>query len=521
MNNYTTESVKQQPSDIDSSSSNSKINPLQRFISDIIRPWEELNVLLSKQYLIDPAVSDIIRVAGSLSIAIKHFLEVLGRKGISAGEEAQSYNIISDVADGYKHGALRDNSRNNDLITSSLFEGNEEGKFRFIRNKVTIKHNRYGDLDFLEVSKQAVLFFIKRLNLNIFWNPPILENPNPFHGEVFLYLHHEHQVALTGLQLQIEFLKRNQLGELVHYDPPSWKFSLISPTAKTDGTYLDYLTQLFKKSVSEDSVVESKAFLPVLNSPSGTTRECDITIRRQNSLTIVKVLDENTQHQDIDFEDLKRYLEEVGAQHLICVSREEFSEKIKAKAIQSSNTVQLVTIKSSTAESIPLGFFNIKIRHLHIKLTALHKVVFKISKEDEAAFGSLRAKTLKDIDNKFSLDKKSLMSFRLICLEMLNTEETQDKGRTLLKHDTRDEPLIYYKTDEVFVKVGFEVDLEWAKETVELPVSVLSYERNDSGADVWIIDICKESTGGKFGWKMPPAKFGNTAAFGILGLSQS
>jgi len=46
-----------------------------RFINDILKPWDELNSLLSQQYAFQPDLSDITRLAGNIAVSIRHQID--------------------------------------------------------------------------------------------------------------------------------------------------------------------------------------------------------------------------------------------------------------------------------------------------------------------------------------------------------------------------------------------------------------------------------------------------------------
>lgn len=290
-----------------------------------------------------------------------------------------------------------------------------------------------------------------------------------------------------------------------------------------DGKYLEYLVQLIEKSISPDSIVERDINLPILHSRTGETTQCDLVIRTgklpRETLTIVEVQDRISRVKPNDFRGWQRKREEVGAQHLICVSRKEFPKSIKEKAAQSGNTICLITIKELTAQEIPMGLFNFRFQHLTFKLVALHRVAIWVSKGDENSFANLKGQNIKEIDNRFSFDKKTLISFQSICLSLLRKKEQgENAGRYLLKHEAWDIPTLYYNIDGSFVKIGLEVDFEWDTDVIEIPMSILSYEQFEYGALAWVVEALHESTDGLIGWKIPVTKVGGHYQFNNLSM---
>ena len=142
-----------------------------KFVNDTIKPWEKLNSELINQNFIDSNISDLVSSAGDLAVRINHFTEISNNKNVILKD--YSNVIIKDVADALKHGELNKTERRNKLYLSSLIEGNNEEEYRFIRNKITIEHNTYGNNDFLENSKLAIQNIIKKLSFNLLRNQNI------------------------------------------------------------------------------------------------------------------------------------------------------------------------------------------------------------------------------------------------------------------------------------------------------------------------------------------------------------
>jgi hypothetical protein len=181
-----------------------------KFLNDIIKPWETLNRQLSFPFSINTSISDFTNKASSLAVSIKHFPENShGLKPKDLIEESESYKIFSDLADSLKHGALSDNRRQCSLYAGSMFERSKDGLVRFLRNTVNIKHNTYGDLDFMEFSKDAALFVASKVDFRSDWNPIILNNSGEFSNKIHVHASSENQIAWQGMTLQFVELTEN------------------------------------------------------------------------------------------------------------------------------------------------------------------------------------------------------------------------------------------------------------------------------------------------------------------------
>lgn len=174
-----------------------------KFINDIIKPWEVLNRQLCIPFSINTYISDFTNKAFSLAVSIKHLPEnTHNLKPNNLIEESESYRIISDLADSLKHGKLREESRQCSLYVASMFERSKEGLVRFLRNTINVKHQTYGELDFIEISKEAAFFIASKVDFRSNWNPEILNNRGEFSNKIHLYASSENQIDLQSITNQ-------------------------------------------------------------------------------------------------------------------------------------------------------------------------------------------------------------------------------------------------------------------------------------------------------------------------------
>lgn len=188
-----------------------------KFITEVVRPWEKLNLDLAIPLSMHPEINDFITKASSLSVTLKHFPEA--NKNIRPNTlipKSQSYEIISDLANSFKHGKLRKSKRECQISISSMFERNPQVKVRFLRNKITIIHQVYGSVDFMKCSMDCALFIIKRLGLKIDWSPKIIDNSGEFLNEIKVHVSKNHQVDWSGMILEI--VQINEKGEYENVD---------------------------------------------------------------------------------------------------------------------------------------------------------------------------------------------------------------------------------------------------------------------------------------------------------------
>ncbi|WP_415911300.1 hypothetical protein [Neptuniibacter sp. QD37_11] len=196
----------------------------RRFINDIIKPWDELNSLLSQQYAFQPDLSDITRLAGSIAVSIRHQVDFVELNDNQANTLSEAHRIICDAGDYWKHGSLRKEERNCPITVAAAFEYADNGTFRFIRNIASLTHNSRGESDFLETSVQAAKFWMSQHGFNVEWNgTPTTATPK---FEFAARLQFNPKYCINMSSTQIKFFKRAANGELIPFDPPEVRFEV-------------------------------------------------------------------------------------------------------------------------------------------------------------------------------------------------------------------------------------------------------------------------------------------------------
>jgi hypothetical protein len=99
---------------------------------------------------------------------------------------SRAYEVMDDVADAAKHGALRNPQRNSTLQLSALCEFNQQHKFRFIRNVLYINHSTHGEVDFIQTARDAITYCNARLAIGIQWGSTLKKAPQELQDKVRL-----------------------------------------------------------------------------------------------------------------------------------------------------------------------------------------------------------------------------------------------------------------------------------------------------------------------------------------------
>ena len=181
-------------------------------------------MLLARRLALQPDLSDVTRLAGALAVAIRHQVDVAGVKDAEANADCFEHRIICDAADFYKHGGLRDPSRNNSFCTEAHFEYGPGKGFSFLRNALFVEHATLGKHDFLQATLAAIQYWINKRSLSVNWNGIVREGPTVFHEEAFLNFESEKCISMT--EVRLGFFLRSADGVLEVVDPPEVRFAV-------------------------------------------------------------------------------------------------------------------------------------------------------------------------------------------------------------------------------------------------------------------------------------------------------
>ena len=198
-----------------------------KFLNDIIKPWDELNDLLSKPYAYELGLNDVTRMAGNLAIAIKHHRELTKIERIEINKESPSNKIMSDIADMIKHHGLADKNRENEFSISSIFEC-FNNKFKFLRTLISVKYNGGVEFDFALEAINAMNVWAIRNGWVLPRKLEIKLCEDGFKDKAIL--RYESSKSIYMQSTQMRFFKRNAAGVLEPYDPENLAFEFQNIT---------------------------------------------------------------------------------------------------------------------------------------------------------------------------------------------------------------------------------------------------------------------------------------------------
>ncbi len=199
----------------------------QKFINDVVKPYDDLNALLVQRLAFQPDLSDVTRMAGALATSIRHIPEGVGLQDKDIAARSNENRLIIDVSDFWKHGSLKDKSRNNELFVAAHFEYSPEKGARFIRNAIYIKHSTLGEHDFLRTALVAIRFWMKELAFSFLWRNEgrILEGAEEFHPTAFLY--YDPRYCNLMKNTNVRFSSRPDGKNWVAIDPEGLRFEIF------------------------------------------------------------------------------------------------------------------------------------------------------------------------------------------------------------------------------------------------------------------------------------------------------
>lgn len=288
------------------------------------------------------------------------------------------------------------------------------------------------------------------------------------------------------------------------------------------GKELELVITAIEKGLSPDATVEHDVFLPVLTSNNGRTRQIDVSIRQgkppRETLTIVEVQDRNSPVDINTFNGWLCKVEEVGAQHLMVVSRKPFPESIKEKAEQSGNKVFLIHIKEAIPDEIPSDFINFFIDYHDFTLLDDSSLRVKV-KKGMIDKHSLKPELITASDRRFCIDGKNLIDINALFRLALGYEEQSSlKGKmseklyfgNMAEKDVPEGDYVIVNTDlhvsvsEQLIPCAVLLSANYRYVHITKKMKVLSYEQSNHGnLDVWIFDEKIKTDEGVYTCRIP------------------
>lgn len=284
------------------------------------------------------------------------------------------------------------------------------------------------------------------------------------------------------------------------------------------GDELEKIVELIEKSISPDSIIRQNVMLPVINSQIGRARQCDVVIESgpafRRTITIVEVQDRKSQVNIGVFNDWLQKLEEVGANCLICISRQEFPESVKEVARFNGQRVLLINLKEAMPESLPLNFLSFYVKYENVSITAISGLSCCFN-EGSVDLSSFNTKEIQSNEKIWSRDKIEKISIAEVISPLVKELHPEFKGviegvaTFTFERDRR--LVLYVDINDSLIRAGINVTVNYTYDYHFLPMAVSSYEQINHGALAWVFEVEHVTSSGKIKAKVPVVKHGDNA----------
>jgi len=256
---------------------------------------------------------------------------------------------------------------------------------------------------------------------------------------------------------------------------------------------------ILERHFGQNAKVERDINLPVLTSPTKRTRQCDVVITEgsipRQTISIVEVQNRTSKPSINDFEGGVVKMQQVGAQHLICVSEKGFPASIKERAKELGPTIRLLTLKQLEQRDtpFPLSIFSNDLQIVRydklVELQIEYEHLVKMNSKDKKELPSPHEKIFKA--NEHLLSVTDIMDSHFFKTPKNLEELPKDETIPLIVNFTELGDNFEYKTydgDWIKVKsmkVNFRLFIKHKKCEWELE----SYEQDGYGQVGWVSKI--------------------------------
>lgn len=281
---------------------------------------------------------------------------------------------------------------------------------------------------------------------------------------------------------------------------------------KNKGQYLELLVQAIERSIDPETSIEWDVNLPVLNSQEGHTRQCDIVLRKgpkhRQTVSIVEVQDRKSPVKINEFLGWLKKLEQVGAQHLICVSRRQFPKSIVEQAKYEGNRVLLVQLEDAKPKEMPLDFVSISFRFRLFKLLDIDNATIGY---DKSALKTIGITNLEEVERDltptekvFTIDKTNMLSMYDIARDWV-TPSNIEKSTTQIQLPPKGHDF-FVKVKNSLIPCSLKAQVAFMDSIQETPVRTLSYTQREHGTLAWVANTHIETEDGPFELNLPITK---------------
>lgn len=276
---------------------------------------------------------------------------------------------------------------------------------------------------------------------------------------------------------------------------------------RNNGEYFERIVQVIEKSIDPKACVKHDVQLPILNSNTGRTAQCDIVITSGNeprqTITIVEVQDRNSKVKINEFNGWLVKLENVGAQHLICVSKHEFPKSIQEVSALHGHKVRLIQLSKVPSVKIPLDiFFN----DMNISLFDIVGVSDFIINLKEGKDAEMEIRKALFLDDRIDIGKRfissaggNLISLHQYCREHKIVQHNSTGQASIIIGGDSD-PGVHFIINDRVKKGEIRFELNFESKIVKIPINILTYQQSGNTL-AWLAEASHDLPQGKVGFK--------------------
>lgn len=232
--------------------------------------------------------------------------------------------------------------------------------------------------------------------------------------------------------------------------------------------------------------IEHDVHLPVLGSPTGDTRQCDVVVRtggpHRETLTIVEVQRRGRKVELNTFGGWLHKMVQVGAQHLICVSTNGFPDSVIHEAARRGPSVRLLTLKEVEEGRWPFDAFGLQ-QVDTLTVSPSEEVVV------DALDGVRQAPGAADWDDPCLEDpqghRRSLQELSCTAAHALDWSGAGEGWHTRV---IKIEPLLLHLDGRPTSRVRLRFQLRVCVERRRVPLVVDEYRHVDADAIAWVVN---------------------------------
>ncbi len=257
----------------------------------------------------------------------------------------------------------------------------------------------------------------------------------------------------------------------------------------------EHIVTLIETALKPYAKVEHNKFLQDLTG-DGDKRQCDVVVTYGHPpntiMQIIEVQDRATPLELVVFDGFVTKMETVGAQQLICVTREPYSNTIINRAKRYGPKVQLYTLDDVESERFPIkSMLKYKLKR-KIDLIKLGKSKIEVPRNIQKKEVSF------DSNDKVFIYRKKRSSLAQLIQHFINhTNPYIKSGSHIINFDSRRlSSGLIYSHDGITCPIILSFDINIFVKSTEIPLLISEYQRVDDNEDsAWLVTYKGEFEG--------------------------